>query len=83
MHTNKIKKRVVWLLRKYQKYISPDTGFLGKTGVVRPTCVFYPTCSEYMIQAVEKYGVGKGVLKGLWRILRCHPWQKNRIDPLK
>ena len=49
----------------------------------KPSCVFYPTCSEYTKQAVEKYGALKGARLGFLRILRCHPWQKNRIDPLK
>lgn len=49
----------------------------------RPSCVFYPTCSEYAKAAIEKYGALKGAGLALWRILRCHPWQKNRFDPLK
>jgi putative membrane protein insertion efficiency factor len=48
----------------------------------KPSCVFYPTCSEYTKQAIEKYGVIKGVRLGFLRILRCHPWQKDHIDPL-
>ncbi|MFZ3011590.1 MAG: membrane protein insertion efficiency factor YidD [Minisyncoccia bacterium] len=48
----------------------------------KPSCVFYPTCSEYTKQAIEKYGLPKGVRLGFLRILRCHPWQKNHIDPL-
>lgn len=65
----------------YQKYISLDTGvFSFKKGT---TCVFYPTCSEYTKEAVLKYGVLKGIFFGTKRILRCHPWQKNHIDPLK
>jgi len=56
----------------YQKYISV---FLKKN-----TCVFYPTCSEYAKQAIEKYGVPKGIYLGFRRILRCHPWQKNHLD---
>lgn len=48
-----------------------------------PNCKFFPTCSEYTKQAIEKYGVLKGIYLGFFRILRCHPWQKNRIDLLK
>lgn len=73
---------IVWCIRKYQTYLSPDTGFFRKIGLTKHVCAFYPTCSEYTIQAVEKYGVFKGLYKGLLRILRCHPWQKNHIDPL-
>ena len=47
---------------------------------MKPSCVFYPTCSEYAKQAIEKYGVLKGFYLGFFRILRCHPWQKNHID---
>lgn len=45
-------------------------------------CVFYPTCSEYSKQAIEKYGVVKGGLLSVKRIIRCHPKQTKRIDPL-
>ena len=71
---------VVFLINFYQKYLSLDTGMFSlKKGT---TCVFYPTCSEYTKQAVLKYGVLKGVFLGARRVLRCHPWQKNHIDPL-
>ncbi|MFA6078077.1 MAG: membrane protein insertion efficiency factor YidD [Candidatus Paceibacterota bacterium] len=64
----------------YQKFLSLDTGlFAIKKGT---TCVFFPTCSEYTKQAVTKYGVIKGLAFGSRRILRCHPWQKEHIDPL-
>ncbi len=62
------------LINSYQKYISP---------LFRPACVFYPTCSEYTKQAIAKYGTFRGSYIGVRRILRCHPWQKNHIDPLK
>ena len=44
--------------------------------------MFFPSCSEYGKQAVEKYGALKGSALAILRILRCHPWQKNHIDPL-
>ena len=47
------------------------------------SCVFIPTCSEYTKEAILKYGVFIGIYKGFLRILRCHPWQKNKFDPLK
>lgn len=54
-----------------------------RIGVLKkPSCKFYPSCSEYTKQAIEKYGPFKGFYLGSLRILRCHPWQKNRIDPL-
>jgi len=46
------------------------------------SCVFLPTCSEYTKEAIIKYGALVGIYKGLRRILRCHPWQKNHYDPL-
>ena len=53
------------------------------TFFLRSRCVFYPTCSEYTKQAIEKYGAFKGICLGFFRILRCHPWQKNHMDPVK
>lgn len=49
----------------------------------KSSCVFYPTCSEYTKQAIDKYGAAKGIYLGIKRILRCHPWQKNHMDLLK
>ena len=70
----KLKTYSIKLINFYQKYISI---------YFKPSCVFYPTCSEYTKQAIEKYGVIKGIYLGFLRILRCHPWQRNHIDPLK
>jgi len=53
------------------------------SGWKTPSCVFYPTCSEYTKEAIEKYGALKGIYLGFLRILRCHPWQKNHLDPVK
>lgn len=58
----------------YQKHVSV---------IKKPSCVFYPTCSEYTKEAILKYGALKGLWFGFLRILRCHPWQKNHMDPLK
>ncbi len=68
-----LKKLLIKLINFYQKHIS----FFKK-----PSCVFYPTCSEYTKQAIEKYGSLKGTQLGFLRILRCHPWQKEHMDPL-
>ncbi len=68
----KSKTYLVKLINFYQKFISPAN-----------KCVFYPSCSEYTKQAIEKYGSLKGIWLGFSRILRCHPWQKNCIDPLR
>jgi hypothetical protein len=63
----------VLLIKGYQKLISP---------VLPPSCRFYPSCSEYGIQAFSKYGVIKGGIKTIWRILRCNPLNKGGYDPL-
>jgi len=47
------------------------------------TCRFYPTCSEYFVQALQKYGFFKGTWLGLKRISKCHPWHEGGYDPLK
>ncbi len=63
----------VLLIKGYQKFISP---------VLPPSCRFYPSCSDYGIQAFSKYGVVKGGIKTFWRILRCNPFSKGGYDPL-
>ena len=70
-----MKKVLLILIKFYRKYISPLKA--------RPCCIFIPTCSEYAIQAIEKYGAFKGSLLALRRILRCHPFSKGGYDPLK
>ena len=65
---------LIVLIKAYQKFISPLSP--GK-------CRFYPTCSVYFIQALEKYGFFKGTLLGLRRISKCHPWNPGGYDPLK
>jgi len=69
-----IKKSIIYIITLYKKIISP---FLPRT------CRFYPTCSQYMIQAIEKYGLMKGMLKGCGRIIRCHPFNPGGYDPVK
>jgi len=63
----------VILIKGYQKFISP---------LFPPSCRFYPTCSEYAIQAIDKYGIFKGGIKAAWRILRCNPFNKGGYDPV-
>jgi len=62
------------LIKFYRKYISPLKG--------RQTCRFYPTCSQYAIEAIEKYGPLKGSLLAMWRILRCNPFCEGGYDPV-
>ena len=69
-----IAKRVLLAcIRFYQRVISP---------VLPPSCRYTPTCSEYMVQAVEKYGVIKGGWMGVARVLRCHPFHPGGYDPV-
>jgi uncharacterized protein len=63
---------LVTLVRLYQWLISP---LLGQR------CRFYPSCSEYFIGAVRKYGAISGSLRGIWRICRCHPFHPGGYDP--
>ncbi len=63
---------LILLIRVYQLTISPMLG---------PTCRFEPTCSRYTIEALRKYGLFKGLFKGLTRLLRCHPWHPGGYDP--
>ena len=58
----------------YQKIISP---------ILPGTCRFTPTCSEYMKLAIMKYGSVKGIILGLKRLSKCHPWGSSGYDPLK
>lgn len=69
------KRIIIALIRFYQKFISPLKG--------KGSCRFYPTCSEYAIAAVTKYGIFKGTLLSVKRILKCHPFHPGGFDPLK
>ncbi|MDP2691396.1 MAG: membrane protein insertion efficiency factor YidD [bacterium] len=62
----------------YQRFLAPDKGLLRVLGANQ--CLFTPSCSHYSRQAVEKYGVVKGVWRTLKRLLRCHPWGKGGMD---
>ena len=64
---------LIRLIRFYQKHISP----LKST-----KCPYYPTCSNYGLEAIKKYGALKGGLLAIWRILRCNPFSKGGYDPV-
>lgn len=68
-----MKRLLIALLRTYQYAISP---FLGRR------CRYYPSCSEYAVEAVEKYGAIKGGWLGVKRVCRCHPWHPGGYDPV-
>ncbi|MDO8551455.1 MAG: membrane protein insertion efficiency factor YidD [bacterium] len=78
-----MKKLLLLLIRFYQKYLSFDSGLLKFLFLTDKACRFQPRCSEYTHQAIVKYGILLGVLKGVKRIVRCHPWNPGGFDPLK
>ena len=63
---------LVGLVRVYQAVVSPWLG---------PSCRFTPTCSEYAVQALRRYGAVRGLVLAAWRIGRCHPWGGHGYDP--
>jgi len=77
-----MKKFILKSIRFYQKYLSPDTGILKTLWLTDGACRFTPTCSEYMYQAIDRYGIILGLWLGLKRIIRCHPWSKGGYDPV-
>jgi uncharacterized protein len=68
-----MKRLLLMLIHFYQKFISPLKG---------QTCRFYPTCSEYSAQAIQKYGLTKGIWKAVKRISKCHPLHPGGHDPV-
>jgi len=78
-----MKKIILSAIRFYQKTAFFHIWIFRLFWVSDNVCRFTPTCSEYTYQAVEKYGVVKGLFIGLKRILRCHPWSRGGIDKLK
>jgi len=76
------RKTVLKVIRVYQKTLSFDHGFFS---FLFPDgfCRFHPTCSEYGYAAIEKYGVFHGGAKAIWRVIRCNPFSKGGLDPLK
>jgi uncharacterized protein len=68
-----MKRIPIFFILMYQKFISP---------LLRPSCRFHPTCSEYSIQAIAKYGAARGIFLSLKRILRCNPWGGSGLDPI-
>lgn len=72
-----MKKILIWLINGYQKHISV---WLKSKNI---NCKFYPTCSEYTKQAIEKYGALQGSYLGIVRILKCNPFSKGGYNPLK
>ncbi len=63
---------LIGMARAYQRLFSPLLG---------PICRFHPSCSQYFIDAIRKYGAVRGTLKGLGRLARCHPYSAGGFDP--
>ncbi|HUM04879.1 MAG TPA: membrane protein insertion efficiency factor YidD [Terriglobales bacterium] len=68
-----MKALALWMLRLYKRWISP---------AFPPSCRYVPTCSEYAMEAVERFGVLRGVWMAAARLLRCHPFVKGGYDPV-
>ncbi len=68
-----MKNMLISMIRLYQRYLSPLKGM---------RCPYYPTCSNYAIEALEGYGAGVGGVLAAWRIFRCNPFSHGGIDPV-
>lgn len=64
---------LLWLLRGYKRILSP---------LFLPSCRYVPTCSEYAIEAVERFGTVRGSAMAIYRVLRCHPFVRGGFDPV-
>lgn len=71
---NGLRRAVAAPIRFYQRFISP--------GLPR-RCKYEPTCSAYAAQAVQEYGILRGLVLGGWRVLRCNPWSHGGFDPVQ
>ena len=69
-----MRKMVIATLSFYKQFLSP---------LLPSACRYRPTCSEYMMEAVDKYGVRRGVWMGTRRLLRCHPFREGGFDPVR
>ena len=68
-----MKNILIAIIRFYQKFLSP---------LKHTRCPYTPTCSQYGLEAIQKYGAFKGSLLACWRILRCNPFSKGGYDPV-
>jgi len=68
-----MKSLALWTLRSYKRWVSP---------MFPPSCRYVPTCSEYAMEAVERYGAVRGGAMAAWRVLRCHPLATGGLDPV-
>ena len=71
---NPLRTAFVLPIRLYQKTVSPLMG---------ERCKYYPSCSEYAVQAISKFGILRGLVLAGWRLLRCNPWSHGGFDPVE
>ncbi len=69
-----LKLMLIYIIKFYRKFISP---------LKKPSCIYYPTCSAYALEAVTKYGFFKGGYMSVKRLLRCHPYAQGGYDPVE
>ena len=72
--TEAVRAAVTAPIRLYQKTVSPLTG---------SRCKYHPSCSEYSVQAITKFGILRGLVLAGWRLLRCNPWSRGGFDPVE
>jgi hypothetical protein len=68
------RRLVVLPIRTYQLLLSPLVG---------ERCKYYPSCSEYAVQAISRFGILRGLVLAGWRLLRCNPWSRGGYDPVE
>jgi len=68
-----LRRVLTYMIRFYQKHISPS---------LPRTCKYYPTCSQYAVEAIKKHGPIKGLGLSVWRLLRCNPFSRGGYDPV-
>jgi uncharacterized protein len=71
---NPVGRLLVLLIRGYQAVVSPLFG---------QRCKYYPSCSEYAAQAIARFGILRGLVLAVWRLLRCNPWSRGGFDPVE
>jgi putative membrane protein insertion efficiency factor len=69
-----VRRLLLLPLRAYQRAVSPMLG---------ARCKYYPSCSEYAAQAIERFGILRGLVLAAWRLLRCNPWSHGGFDPVE
>lgn len=78
-----MKRFILALIKAYQKSFLFRSPLLKTLFLSDAACRFRPTCSEYTYQAIERYGIIRGSILGLKRVIKCHPWSQGGNDPLR